>query len=410
MIKPVKGKGPQAIEHAIAHAQLDPGGVLGPWLMALVSLTFMMGILTIQAWRYFATFGYESRGIFVLVVTCIVLSVAQWVVVELVAWDWFVAHYGDWRVVVEVPWQVWSEPIIAQLTAFVAQLFFAHRCYTLYRRSKLIFTGLILTMLASVAMFTMVGVALAIDPYNFKLDKQFTIPAVCINLFTDLAITILTLSKLGSRDGQGSMFSPNTDDVLRRLRNLTIEAAVPPAICAVLNMSFFLGLGAHNIIFTWFNIMTPRFYVCSLLFMLNARVTIRKKFNSPNGDEESGVGTSFEFSNTAVTGPYNVSPQTDTRRTTVLFAPTTGTSFAPNASMGIVNERVGGDISPPQGRFSINEVPIVGTSQSDLRIDLDRWEKDAPSRSASTATSLRSRRNSEPPPLPSSRLDSDAPK
>ncbi|KAG8942428.1 hypothetical protein FRC00_011848, partial [Tulasnella sp. 408] len=74
MIKPVIGKGPKAIEHAIAHAQKDPGGVLGPWLMAIIGLTFMLGIFTIQVWRYFATFGYESKGIFTLVVACIVLS------------------------------------------------------------------------------------------------------------------------------------------------------------------------------------------------------------------------------------------------------------------------------------------------------------------------------------------------
>ncbi|KAG9046575.1 hypothetical protein FS837_004135 [Tulasnella sp. UAMH 9824] len=259
-------------------------------------------------------------------------------------------------------------------------------------------------MSASVAMFTMVGVALAIDPYNFKLNKKFTIPAVCINLFTDLAITVLTLLKLGGCGGQESMFSPNTDDVLRRLRNLTIEAAVPPAICAILNMSFFVGLGAENIIFTWFNIMTPRFYVCSLMFTLNARARIRKKFNSPNNDDESCVGTSFEFSNTAVTGPYGVSRQTDTRRTTVLCDPTAGPSIAHNASMGIIAERVGGDDDESRSRFSRTEAPIVETSQSDLRIDLDRWGKDVPSRSGSTATSLRSRRNSEPA-LPSPRLD-----
>lgn len=162
MIKPVIGKGPKAIEHAIAHAQKDPGGVLGPWsvfhhsslpnrfqcslpifsaqvdgyhwahfhvgttcivsgLIRLVALTRngvppSQGIFAIQVWRYFATFGYESKGIFTLVVACIVLSMlvkaafafngratnglkqtfawhrAQWVVVELVAWDWFVAQ------------------------------------------------------------------------------------------------------------------------------------------------------------------------------------------------------------------------------------------------------------------------------------------------------------------------------
>ncbi|KAG8912603.1 hypothetical protein FRC01_005001, partial [Tulasnella sp. 417] len=56
---------------------------------------------------------------------------------------------------------------------------------------------------------------------------------------TDFAIAGLMLWKLGLGDGQS--YSPNTDDVLQRLRNLTVEAAVPPAICATLTMSIYLS-------------------------------------------------------------------------------------------------------------------------------------------------------------------------
>lgn len=59
-------------------------------------------------------------------------------------------------------------------------------------------------------------------------------------LATDLAITGLTLWKLGRRGGQ--TYSPNTESVLRRLRNATVEAAVPPAICAILNMVVYLTM------------------------------------------------------------------------------------------------------------------------------------------------------------------------
>ncbi|KAG8940455.1 hypothetical protein FRC04_005246 [Tulasnella sp. 424] len=244
MITPVIGKGPAAIEYAIEKFKEDPGGVLGSWLLATIGITFMMGIFATQASRYFSAFGYESGGIFTVLMSCIVLSILQWILVLLAAWDWFVAHYGDWGTVVYISWPVWSEPIVAQVTVFVAQLFFAYRCYTLYRRNKFIFYGLILAMLASVVMFTMVGVALAIDSYNLRLNRQFTIPALCLNLFTDLTIAGLTLWKLWA--GGEKSFSPNTDDVLRRLRNLTIEAAVPPAICAILNMSFFLALDSRR--------------------------------------------------------------------------------------------------------------------------------------------------------------------
>lgn len=38
--------------------------------------------------------------------------------------------------------------MINQVIVAVAQLFFAHRCYTLYGRSKLIYGGLIVGMLS----------------------------------------------------------------------------------------------------------------------------------------------------------------------------------------------------------------------------------------------------------------------
>ncbi|KAG8940899.1 hypothetical protein FRC04_004882, partial [Tulasnella sp. 424] len=85
-------------------------------------------------------------------------------------------------------------------------------------------------------------------------------------LATDIAITGLTLWKLGGRSGQAGI--PKTESALRRLRNVTVEAAVPPAICAVINMITYLTL--ENLVHNWFAVMTARFYVWSLMFTLNS--------------------------------------------------------------------------------------------------------------------------------------------
>ncbi|KIO33286.1 hypothetical protein M407DRAFT_17845 [Tulasnella calospora MUT 4182] len=331
MFNPTIGKGPDVVPFAVEKAKGDPEGMLGPWFMALIGLTFMMGILAIQVIRYFSTFGYESPGLFAVVVACVVMSLAQWIIVVQVCWNWFVL-----QLFAVPPWQAWSSPIIKQTTVAVAQLFFAYRCYTLYGRNKMVLGTLIVGMLAAVALFTVAGVAISIDPYNFNLISQWTTPALCVNLVTDLAIAGMTLWKLGGH--KEVVYSSNTNDILRRLRNLTIEAAVPPAICALMNMVFYLSLGATNLIFVWFAIMTPQFYIWSLLLTLNYRLRIRQTFNSPNDDE--ALSTHFEFAN----GPSSNRKrrQTDTHRTTVVFAPMTGTTYAPNASMGLVGECVGG--------------------------------------------------------------------
>ncbi|KAG8975687.1 hypothetical protein FRC05_005205 [Tulasnella sp. 425] len=303
MMDPVIGKGPSAIDYVIEQAKNDPVGWYGPWLVGLIVLTLMAGIVTSQATRYFSTFGFESRGLFTVVVLSILLMLTQWIAILNVSWVWFVARFGDYRAFAEVPWEAWLTPIIGQVTAFVSQLFFARRCYTLYHRNKLIFGGLLFA--------------------------------------TDLAIAGLTLWKLGIRGGQS--YSANTDDVLRRLRNLTIEAAVPPAICALLNVLVYLETNGKNLAYTAFAITTPSLYVCSLLFTLNSRRSIRQKLNAPN--EGGGLyNIGFELSN--VLGSGSKARQTESRRTTIVFAPMSGPTFAANASMGVVDERVEGSQGP----------------------------------------------------------------
>ncbi|KIO33295.1 hypothetical protein M407DRAFT_17851 [Tulasnella calospora MUT 4182] len=116
------------------------------------------------------------------------------------------------------------------------------------------------------------GVAAAVDSSSFKFGEELTIPAVCLNLVTDLAITGLTLWKLAVGGGKG--YSPNTNDVLRRLRNLTVEAAVPPSICAMLAMSTYLSTGEQNLAFMTFGIITPSLYVCPMMLALNSDLSI----------------------------------------------------------------------------------------------------------------------------------------
>ncbi|KIO33287.1 hypothetical protein M407DRAFT_4052 [Tulasnella calospora MUT 4182] len=200
--------------------------------------------------------------------------------------------------------------------------------------------------------------------------------------FTDLAIASITFWKLGGHNG--GTYSSNTNDVLQRLRKLTIEAAIPPAICALLNMIFYLTMGAKNRIFVVFAIMIPQFYMWSMLLTLNSRLTIRQTFNSPN--DEEAVSTHFEFANhpNRKRGQTLIGPSTffsfhkDTRRTTVVFATMTGTTYAPNASMGLVDECVGGGRGDDRRGGDLDskvyDDSLAEQSRGEVQVDLDRWD------------------------------------
>ncbi|KIO33283.1 hypothetical protein M407DRAFT_17842 [Tulasnella calospora MUT 4182] len=297
MTKPVKGRPPEVIDFMVQNLKADPEGFMGPWFMGLVAITYMMGVIISQVTKYFSTFGYESPRLFLLVVSCSLLSVAQWAVIMIAEWDWCVANYGDWRRFAEVPWEAAAVSVITWLTVFVSQLFFASRCYTLYGRSKLVFGGLLLGMTTCLGIFMFLAAIIAIDPFNFPLIEGLSVSGLATHVATDVAITVLTLWKICQR---GKMYSHKTQQGLIRLRNMIVEAAVPPTTCVILKMCFTFGMGKKNLISHWFAIITPTLYVWSMMFTLNSRVAVRQAFNAPTKDEDETLSTGFQFANLQV--------------------------------------------------------------------------------------------------------------
>ncbi|KIO28594.1 hypothetical protein M407DRAFT_22178 [Tulasnella calospora MUT 4182] len=129
----------EIVDNTAQQIKAHPEAFLGPWFFSLIALTFMMGVLATQITKYFSTFGYESPRLFWLVVSCVVLVVAEWVALLSIEWN----GYGDWSRFLQTSRQTLALPITTWLTVFAAQLFFASRCYTLYGRNKLIFGALL---------------------------------------------------------------------------------------------------------------------------------------------------------------------------------------------------------------------------------------------------------------------------
>ncbi|KAG9041657.1 hypothetical protein FS837_011931 [Tulasnella sp. UAMH 9824] len=104
------------------------------------------------------------------------------------------------------------------------------------------------------------------DCLGISYDLTNGAPAMATGA-TDVAITVLMLWKICQR---GKTYSSKTQKCLARLRNITIEAAVPPTICVILKMCFTFGMGKKNLVSHWFAIITPTLYVWSMMFTLNS--------------------------------------------------------------------------------------------------------------------------------------------
>lgn len=336
MVKPVIGRPPEIVDIGVKYLEAEPGEFMGPWFFGLVGVTYMMGVLTNQVTKYFSTFGYESTRLFLLVVSCILLSVGQWLVIMLAEWDWSVANYGDWRRFAMVPWESSALTVITWLTVFTSQLFFASRCYTLYGHSKLVFGALLFAMTVCLGIFLLSGAMIAMEPFNFPTLHKIAINGLCVNVATDLAITGLTLWKIGQG---GNMYSPKTQNGLHRLRNITVEAAVPPTICVILNIGFFLGMGRKNLISHWFAIVSPTLYVWSMMFTLNSRPAIRQTFNASTQDEGKALSTGFRFAKFQASD--RIREQGDIENTTVILVATPEPAHpGVRSSMNISQDRV----------------------------------------------------------------------
>ncbi|KAG8940450.1 hypothetical protein FRC04_005241 [Tulasnella sp. 424] len=148
-------------------------------------------------------------------------------------------------------------------------------------------------MTASLGMFMVFAATVARDPLNVPILKKSSISALAVNVATDVAITGLTLWKLGRG---GEMYSPQTHHGLRRLRNMTVEAAVPPTVCVILMVASFLRMDKTNQLSVFFTAINPALYVWSMTFTLNSsRVAIRQKFNVWNDNEDDTLSAGFQF-------------------------------------------------------------------------------------------------------------------
>ncbi|KAG8893336.1 hypothetical protein FRC00_010665, partial [Tulasnella sp. 408] len=90
----------------------------------------------------------------------------------------------------------------------------------------------------------------------------------------DLAISVIVTIKLArSRSG----FNPTTDSALSRLLKITWSAAIPPTICATLDVITFFAMPL-NTTHVMFNFFTGRLYVFSMMYALNSYVAFRGHF------------------------------------------------------------------------------------------------------------------------------------
>ncbi|KZV86780.1 hypothetical protein EXIGLDRAFT_840471 [Exidia glandulosa HHB12029] len=227
-----------------------PVPTMGPWLIGGVGDFFLTGAIVVMGTHYWAQYR-KTDALFnrILVAVAVVGNLLKSAQTFAILWD------------------------KAELLCLLAQLFFVVRLWKLLGGLRWLLVPLVPALLMGLAG----NIALTIQIYRPPTPgavggfEKTSYVALVGGVVADLIVTIATTSFLiKSKTG-----CSRTDGLILRLLRLTWLTAVPPTICAILNIVTYATLASRDSsLFITFNLLTPKLYTIAMLFTLNSRVSM----------------------------------------------------------------------------------------------------------------------------------------
>ncbi|KAB5590757.1 hypothetical protein CTheo_5815 [Ceratobasidium theobromae] len=252
----------------------DPDNLLGPWFFSVALSSLLMGMIITQVYHYIEE---QAQDPF-LVQTLVYFSFAMCMV----------QRFGNYFLVGIPSTDQKITTVWGSFMGLLVQAYFIHRGFVLSRNwyflilaSMAALIGLIGSIILCVVVFTM---TMRIPALYLQSANMMIIGTV----IADAIITGFTCWYL-LKQRQQSKFN-STNSLIIRLITISMQSAVPPLICAILNLIFNSHSDAtSNAWVLLFNILLPYFYVTSLMFTLNSRSKLRHGGGS-QGDKGNVYG------------------------------------------------------------------------------------------------------------------------
>ncbi|EIN08505.1 hypothetical protein PUNSTDRAFT_44994 [Punctularia strigosozonata HHB-11173 SS5] len=256
--------------------QAHPDRYQGPWLLGSLFSMFLQGILLVQIDSYFRTYrkdALHTRS----------LKSAQ---TAAVAWNLNVEKFGDYDALAVGSWYQMTTSLSSGIISFAVQGYFTLRLAKLTNRNIFL-----LTPLALLTLFGLSG-AIAMTVITMNMGSSAGNVAkfndlVSINAGSVLVLYLLIRSKTGYKA---------TDRLVNKIVHVTWMSALPPFICALLNLVTYLTMSKYN---TWFITRT------------NWREDV-----VPGTDQSRGITGTLEALSFAVPSTMNIQDSKHTIQTT----------------------------------------------------------------------------------------------
>ncbi|KIM89106.1 hypothetical protein PILCRDRAFT_212313 [Piloderma croceum F 1598] len=269
---------------------------LGPILIGTVFNILLYGVMITQVYLYFSTYKKDQKWLKCLVLFLFLADTSNAVFDLIYVYDALIINFNNVEYLSKATRDLHLMLLFKGIISACVQFFFAWRIKILTKDLSaviLIVTCAIVNMVAAIATSIAIGfIPIFIEAERFKVAViTWLVAAVVADVLISVSLTYhLQKHKSG--------FAV-TDDVVNRIIRLTVQTGAVTAVCAIIDLVFFLVDTSGNHLM--FNVPLSKLYTNSLMSSLNARGGW--KF-SQRSDEPTSVMSKSQVCIMAFTPPF----------------------------------------------------------------------------------------------------------
>ncbi|KAJ6604032.1 hypothetical protein B0H10DRAFT_2078182 [Mycena sp. CBHHK59/15] len=252
---------------------------LGPIVNATLIITFILGVVTMQAYTYIRSFPNDTIILKSLVTAIWFMQLAFTTCLCQGVYTMTVTYFGQVLHLLRIPVAMTGAVVIGILIAHSVQIFFIYR---IYKFSRALYVSITLWFFAA----CLHGISLTAAAEVIKLDSIPLLQEEWKWLFTflfvgDAALDLLIAATLCFYLKKQIQSIPlrNTTILIDRLLSYTIQTGLVTSLVAVAAAVMFIAM-PENYMWTAFFICMPGFFASALLANLNNRLNFRQPDSS----------------------------------------------------------------------------------------------------------------------------------
>jgi len=256
---------------------------LGPMLIGTVFNIVLYGIMITQVYLYFNTYKNDRKWLKCLVLFLFLADTVNAVFDLVYIYDALIINFNNVAYLAQATWVFGTDPAMTGIISCSVQLFFAWRVKVVTGN---IWAVILIAACAIINMLSSVGTSVAVGMIPvFTEFVRFKVIVIMWLVSAAVADVCITVSLTHHLQKHKTGFAA-TDDVVNRIIRLTVQTGAITAICAIIDLIFFLvdTTGTHLI----FNVPLSKLYTNSLMSSLNARGGW--KFSQRSGQATSTQG------------------------------------------------------------------------------------------------------------------------